>query len=165
MSSQDHLERLPTNMYPDDFTQLNEKFIKARRDYEALLESSMSHPPQHSYTQYAMRPAIPGQGYPQAPGGYPQQAPPQSEPQRFYTPQPGPGAQPQGQILKLIRPSLNMSANEVFRPSSISAIFTTSQLSRSKSSVFCSLLCSRSRGSLNSRQCTPASTSRSTVWW
>ncbi|CAH0014797.1 unnamed protein product [Clonostachys rhizophaga] len=79
----------------DDFTQLNEKFIKARRDYEALLESSMSHPPQHSYTQYAMRPAIPGQVYPQAPGGYPQQGPPQSEPQRFYTPQPGPGAQPQ----------------------------------------------------------------------
>ncbi|KAJ0109828.1 hypothetical protein J7T55_004378 [Diaporthe amygdali] len=43
----------------DDFTQLNEKFIKARRDYEALLESSMSHPPQSNYTQYAMRPAIP----------------------------------------------------------------------------------------------------------
>ncbi|KAK7737180.1 ESCRT-0 subunit protein hse1 [Diaporthe eres] len=35
----------------DDFTQLNEKFIKARRDYEALLESSMSHPPQSNYTQ------------------------------------------------------------------------------------------------------------------
>ncbi|KAI5303721.1 ESCRT-0 subunit protein hse1, partial [Ascosphaera pollenicola] len=29
----------------DDFTQLNEKFIKARRDYEALLESSMAQPP------------------------------------------------------------------------------------------------------------------------
>lgn len=26
---------------PDDFTQLNEKFIKARRDYESLLEASM----------------------------------------------------------------------------------------------------------------------------
>ncbi|KAF5130180.1 Class E vacuolar protein-sorting machinery protein hse1 [Metarhizium anisopliae] len=59
----------------DDFTQLNEKFIKARRDYEALLESSMSHPPQHSYQQYAMRPAAPGQGYPG--GGYPQGQPPQ----------------------------------------------------------------------------------------
>lgn len=46
----------------DDFTQLNEKFIKARRDYEALLEQSMSHvaqppsygrppPPQQAYNQ------------------------------------------------------------------------------------------------------------------
>ncbi|RMZ92393.1 hypothetical protein DV736_g373, partial [Chaetothyriales sp. CBS 134916] len=32
----------------DDFQQLNEKFIKARRDYEALLESSMSQPA-HAY--------------------------------------------------------------------------------------------------------------------
>ncbi|PHH70483.1 hypothetical protein CDD82_7089 [Ophiocordyceps australis] len=52
----------------DDFTQLNEKFIKARRDYEALLESSMSHPPQHNYQQYALRPAFysstgPGEPY------------------------------------------------------------------------------------------------------
>jgi len=29
----------------DDFTQLNEKFIKARRDYESLLEASMAQPP------------------------------------------------------------------------------------------------------------------------
>ncbi|KAG5971805.1 hypothetical protein E4U55_001065, partial [Claviceps digitariae] len=59
----------------DDFTQLNEKFIKARRDYEALLESSMSHPPHHSYQQYAMRPAPPGQqGY--VGGGYIQGQPP-----------------------------------------------------------------------------------------
>ncbi|KAJ9131760.1 Class e vacuolar protein-sorting machinery protein hse1 [Coniochaeta hoffmannii] len=71
----------------DDFTQLNEKFIKARRDYEALLESSMSHPPGPSYHQYAMRPQVP-QGYP-APGpGYPPQGPPQQDPQRFYTPAP-----------------------------------------------------------------------------
>jgi signal transducing adaptor molecule len=28
----------------DDFVSLNEKFIKARRDYESLLETSMSHP-------------------------------------------------------------------------------------------------------------------------
>ncbi|KAK7716192.1 ESCRT-0 subunit protein hse1 [Diaporthe eres] len=63
----------------DDFTQLNEKFIKARRDYEALLESSMSHPPQSNYTQYAMRPAIP-QGY--------------GDPQRFYTPAPAQDQQP-----------------------------------------------------------------------
>lgn len=94
----------------DDFTQLNEKFIKARRDYEALLESSMAHPPQPAYQQYAVRPAIPqgyggppGPGYPQGPPqqdphgygatpgpGYPQQAPPQ-DPQRFYTPAPAQG--------------------------------------------------------------------------
>jgi len=64
----------------DDFTQLNEKFIKARRDYESLLESSMSHPPQLSYHQYSMRPGAggypggPGAGYPaQGPQGHPQQ--------------------------------------------------------------------------------------------
>ncbi|KAF7559082.1 hypothetical protein G7046_g5077 [Stylonectria norvegica] len=74
----------------DDFTQLNEKFIKARRDYEALLESSMSHPPQHNYQQYAVRPGPPGQGYPPQGGGYPPQGqgPPQQEQQRFYTPGP-----------------------------------------------------------------------------
>ncbi|KAH7375310.1 class E vacuolar protein-sorting machinery protein HSE1 [Plectosphaerella cucumerina] len=92
----------------DDFTQLNEKFIKARRDYESLLESSMSHPPQPSYHQYAMRP--PQGGYPGAPppsgpggsGGYqgpphgqhghPQGPPPGSAgpppEQRYYTPAP-----------------------------------------------------------------------------
>ena len=71
---------------PDDFQQLNEKFIKARRDYEALLETSMA----QSAAQYA-RPSpaaygygtggMPGGGGPppvQAQGGYP--------PQRFYTP-------------------------------------------------------------------------------
>ncbi|KAK8012465.1 hypothetical protein PG991_009840 [Apiospora marii] len=79
----------------DDFTQLNEKFIKARRDYEALLESSMSHPPGPTYHQYAHRPSIPGQGYPGGGPGYaPQgaQAPPQQDPQRYYTP--GPQEQP-----------------------------------------------------------------------
>ncbi|EQB49878.1 VHS domain-containing protein [Colletotrichum gloeosporioides Cg-14] len=74
----------------DDFTQLNEKFIKARRDYESLLESSMSHPPQPSYHQYAMRPG-PG-GYPGSAGpaaGYPAQGPSQQQQeQRFYTPAP-----------------------------------------------------------------------------
>ncbi|KLP08303.1 Uncharacterized protein Y057_12957 [Fusarium fujikuroi] len=74
----------------DDFTQLNEKFIKARRDYEALLESSMAHPPQHNYQQYAMRPG-PSQGYPQA-GGYPPQGAPPQDPSRYYTP--GPQEQP-----------------------------------------------------------------------
>lgn len=68
----------------DDFTQLNEKFIKARRDYEALLENSMSHPPQPSYHQYAVRP----QGYGATPGPYPPQGAPQQDPQRFYTPGP-----------------------------------------------------------------------------
>ncbi|KAI8682709.1 hypothetical protein LRP88_05332 [Fusarium phalaenopsidis] len=78
----------------DDFTQLNEKFIKACRDYEALLESSMAHPPQPNYQQYAMRPGPPGQGYPQ-PGGYPPQGAPPQDPARYYTP--GPGDRPQYQ--------------------------------------------------------------------
>ncbi|ROW13434.1 hypothetical protein VPNG_04382 [Cytospora leucostoma] len=81
----------------DDFTQLNEKFIKARRDYEALLESSMSHPPQPSYPSYALRPAVPqGYGGPQGlnySGQAPQPQEPQGygapqDPQRFYTPAP-----------------------------------------------------------------------------
>ncbi|KAK8031036.1 class E vacuolar protein-sorting machinery protein hse1 [Apiospora arundinis] len=79
----------------DDFTQLNEKFIKARRDYEALLESSMSHPPGPTYHQYAHRPSIPGQGYPGGGPGYAPQgtpAPAQQDPQRYYTP--GPQEQP-----------------------------------------------------------------------
>ncbi|KAH8776350.1 VHS domain-containing protein [Diaporthe sp. PMI_573] len=75
----------------DDFTQLNEKFIKARRDYEALLESSMSHPPQSNYGPYAMRPAIP-QGYGGPPGpGYPGQGPPPQQEPQGYGPPPGPG--------------------------------------------------------------------------
>lgn len=74
----------------DDFTQLNEKFIKARRDYEALLESSMSHPPQPNYHQYAQRPPVPQQGYPGGAPGYVPQGPPsgQHEPSRYYTPAP-----------------------------------------------------------------------------
>ncbi|KAK4984828.1 ESCRT-0 subunit protein hse1 [Elasticomyces elasticus] len=96
----------------DDFTQLNEKFIKARRDYEALLESSMSAPsygarPRQSsqvlYNNYPGGP--PPQGYPpqqqqQQPSYPPQQQqqpsypsqyqgpPSQQEPQRFYSPGP-----------------------------------------------------------------------------
>ncbi|KAG8532778.1 uncharacterized protein KY384_002656 [Bacidia gigantensis] len=66
----------------DDFTQLNEKFIKARRDYESLLEASMSQPAQQPYGRQSQ----PQYGYP---GGYPPQgAPPQSGPGRFYTPGP-----------------------------------------------------------------------------
>ncbi|KAG9807376.1 SH3 domain protein, partial [Aureobasidium melanogenum] len=65
----------------DEFTQLNEKFIKARRDYEALLESSMSQP------QYPAPPARQHSGgyynpYPAMQSGYPSQGPPPD--QRFY---------------------------------------------------------------------------------
>ncbi|PNY23551.1 Class E vacuolar protein-sorting machinery protein hse1 [Tolypocladium capitatum] len=81
----------------DDFTQLNEKFIKARRDYEALLESSMAHPPQHSYHQYAVRPGPPGQGYPPGGGGYPVQGQPPQDAQSFYNPGPPADQQPQYQ--------------------------------------------------------------------
>jgi signal transducing adaptor molecule len=77
--------------FPDDFTQLNEKFIKARRDYEALLESSMSQPQYQQQFPVRQRPAAP-QMYPpqQGPGyGGPQQAaPPQN-----YPPQAPPSAQ------------------------------------------------------------------------
>ncbi|KAF3492314.1 class E vacuolar protein-sorting machinery protein hse1 [Arthroderma uncinatum] len=74
----------------DDFTQLNEKFIKARRDYEALLETSMAHPGQ---PQFGRPPPQTACGFP-PPGG--QQYPPgphQQEPQRFFTPRPPHGAQ------------------------------------------------------------------------
>ncbi|OBT66872.1 hypothetical protein VE03_04249 [Pseudogymnoascus sp. 23342-1-I1] len=70
----------------DDFTQLNEKFIKARRDYESLLETSMSHPPQPTYG-YGRPPQA--QQYGGAPAGYPPQSgPPAQDPQRYYTPNP-----------------------------------------------------------------------------
>ncbi|KAK4549361.1 hypothetical protein LTR36_006358 [Oleoguttula mirabilis] len=74
----------------DDFTQLNEKFIKARRDYEALLESSMSQPQyQQQYpvrTPQASLPMYPPRQQ-QPPYGGPQQAPPV---QQGYPPQQGP---------------------------------------------------------------------------
>ena len=65
----------------DDFTQLNEKFIKARRDYESLLEASMSQPAPSAYGR---------QGYAPYGGGYPQQGPPpaQNDPGRYYSPDP-----------------------------------------------------------------------------
>ncbi|KAF2755721.1 hypothetical protein EJ05DRAFT_503175 [Pseudovirgaria hyperparasitica] len=68
----------------DDFTQLNEKFIKARRDYESLLEASMSHPPQptYSHTQRPYSYAPPSQQ------NYPQYGPGAPGPQRFYSPAP-----------------------------------------------------------------------------
>ncbi|KAH7119740.1 hypothetical protein B0J11DRAFT_534512 [Dendryphion nanum] len=67
----------------DDFTQLNEKFIKARRDYESLLEASMSQPQQPSYS----RPAYGGYNVPppNAYAGYPStnSPAPQQEPSRY----------------------------------------------------------------------------------
>ncbi|KAJ5669544.1 VHS subgroup [Penicillium macrosclerotiorum] len=76
----------------DEFTQLNEKFIKARRDYESLLEASMAHPTQPQYG----RPGQPQYGYPgAAPVGYPQ-APPQPD-QRYFSPQPQETQLPQSQ--------------------------------------------------------------------
>ncbi|KAA6413585.1 MAG: SH3 domain [Lasallia pustulata] len=64
----------------DDFTQLNEKFIKARRDYESLLEASMSQPAQPPY----IRQGQPPYGYGR--GGYPTQGPPpQQEPGQYYS--------------------------------------------------------------------------------
>ncbi|KAI6790071.1 Class E vacuolar protein-sorting machinery protein [Hortaea werneckii] len=96
----------------DDFTQLNEKFIKARRDYEALLESSMSHPYQQQQQQFPIRtPQASHPMYPPPqqqrqpygappPAGYPPQAAqshphlPQQDPQRFYSPAPPPSDPP-----------------------------------------------------------------------
>lgn len=65
----------------DDFQQLNEKFIKARRDYEALLESSMAQPQQSHYGRPGQQPY----GYGGGGGGPPQAFPPRN----FYSPQPG----------------------------------------------------------------------------
>lgn len=73
---------LTTNTHSDEFTQLNEKFIKARRDYESLLEASMSRPIHPPYPQY---------GYPIAPTTstpmptYPAQSSVPYPPQGAYT--------------------------------------------------------------------------------
>lgn len=65
----------------DDFTQLNERFIKSRRDYETLLDASMSQvQPSYQYGQ----PGRQGQGYG---GGYPPQGGPPPQ-QKYYTPGP-----------------------------------------------------------------------------
>ncbi|KAL8941330.1 MAG: hypothetical protein Q9216_002315 [Gyalolechia sp. 2 TL-2023] len=68
----------------DDFTQLNEKFIKARRDYESLLEASMSQPAQPQYGRH---------GQPQY--GYGGAVPSQQAPARYYTPNPQDSRTPQ----------------------------------------------------------------------
>ncbi|MCJ1312536.1 ESCRT-0 subunit protein hse1 [Agyrium rufum] len=69
----------------DDFTQLNERFIKARRDYESLLDISMSQP------HYPPSQGPSGYGYPRQ-GGYPPQ---QAEPARYYSPAPNDSRPPQ----------------------------------------------------------------------
>lgn len=80
----------------DDFTQLNEKFIKARRDYEALLESSMAHPPQHNYHQYGMRPAGQAHAYPLTSGqGYGNPAMQHQQQPQYPTTSPPPNFQQQ----------------------------------------------------------------------
>ncbi|KAL8718678.1 MAG: hypothetical protein Q9225_004214 [Loekoesia sp. 1 TL-2023] len=78
----------------DDFTQLNEKFIKARRDYESLLEASMSQPSQPQYGRHGQ----PQYGY-SGGGGYPPQGavPSQQTPGRYYTPNPQDSRTPQPQ--------------------------------------------------------------------
>ncbi|CBX96315.1 ESCRT-0 subunit protein hse1 [Plenodomus lingam] len=66
----------------DDFTQLNEKFIKARRDYESMLEASMSQPPQPAYggrPAYGAYNAPPPSNYP----GYPPASPAQQPDARY----------------------------------------------------------------------------------
>lgn len=100
----------------DEFTQLNEKFIKARRDYEHLLEASMAHSAQPQ--QYGRTPQ-PGYGYPPHAGaphtgapGYPPPGPPgptgqpgqpgphgppapvQHDPGQYYHPRPQVDSQP-----------------------------------------------------------------------
>ncbi|KAJ4293967.1 ESCRT-0 subunit protein hse1 [Collariella sp. IMI 366227] len=107
----------------DDFTQLNEKFIKARRDYEALLESSMAtarpllkirsdstprhllkapqqqqQPPQQQQQQYPQRP--PEQRHPSSSGKQPaplqtSASPPPANQYASYQPAPQPSARPQ----------------------------------------------------------------------
>ncbi|KAL2359492.1 ESCRT-0 subunit protein hse1 [Blastomyces dermatitidis] len=75
----------------DDFTQLNEKFIKARRDYESLLEASMAHPSQPHYG----RPPQSAYSYPvqSASPGYPQGVQ-QDEAHHYYAAHPQDGPKP-----------------------------------------------------------------------
>ncbi|KAH0562744.1 hypothetical protein GP486_002593 [Trichoglossum hirsutum] len=85
----------------DDLEQLNEKFIKARRDYESLLETSMSQPAQPHYS----RPGQVPYGYGGGGGGVgPQGFPPQQDPQRFYTPVPQEPPSPVSQFQQQSKP-------------------------------------------------------------
>jgi signal transducing adaptor molecule len=67
----------------DDFTQLNEKFIKARRDYESLLEASMTQPQQPAYggRPFSGYNAPPPSNY----NGYPPSSTPQQDPRYGYS--------------------------------------------------------------------------------
>lgn len=51
----------------------------------------MARPPQHSYHQYAMRPALPGQGHPHGGGSYSAQGQAPQDPHNFYGPGPAAG--------------------------------------------------------------------------
>ncbi|KAK5162848.1 ESCRT-0 subunit protein hse1 [Saxophila tyrrhenica] len=73
----------------DDFTSLNEKFIKARRDYEALLESSMSQPQYQQQYPVRQRPSNQQMYPPQQQPSYPPQAPPSAQ---GYSPQAPPSS-------------------------------------------------------------------------
>ncbi|KIW04408.1 uncharacterized protein PV09_04684 [Verruconis gallopava] len=87
----------------DDMTQLNERFIKARRDYETLLEASMSHPVPQTYGRpsYGGYSTGPQSGYGAPPSqanqyatAYQQQiATPPSDP-RYSSPPPQQQAEP-----------------------------------------------------------------------
>ncbi|KAF3907921.1 Intersectin-2 [Orbilia brochopaga] len=84
----------------DDFQALNEKFVKARRDYEALLDTSMSNPAANAYS--ARRPYGDAQV---APLSYGAQVPPGlGGPQGYYPPQ------PQHQIHQSPPPPLNSTS-------------------------------------------------------
>jgi hypothetical protein len=128
----------PTDSIADDFTQLNEKFIKARRDYEALLESSMAHPPQRTYQQYAP----PQPAYP-APSGpsYPPSGPPQHDPQRFYTPAPA-GKLPTARAKALFT---------LTRRRRVPEFFSLAQLPSAGTRDSGTFLCCRRRNSLDKR--------------
>ncbi|KAI9858691.1 MAG: ESCRT-0 subunit protein hse1 [Trichoglossum hirsutum] len=85
----------------DDFEQLNEKFIKARRDYESLLETSMSQPAQPHYGRPGQVPYSYGGG---GGGGGPQGFPPQQDLQKFYTPTPQEPPSPVSQYQQQTKP-------------------------------------------------------------
>ncbi|MCJ1364443.1 ESCRT-0 subunit protein hse1 [Acarospora aff. strigata] len=84
----------------DDFTQLNEKFIKARRDYESLLEASMSQPQPSQYGRAGQVPY----GYAGG-GGYPPQGDPSQDPSKYYVTGSHPSRTPQPQTLPQNGPS------------------------------------------------------------
>ncbi|EEQ92706.1 signal transducing adaptor molecule [Blastomyces dermatitidis ER-3] len=86
-----NVEKLLTLLSTNDFTQLNEKFIKARRDYESLLEASMAHPSQPHYG----RPPQSAYSYPvqSASPGYPQGVQ-QDEAHHYYAAHPQDGPKP-----------------------------------------------------------------------